>query len=65
MKPSSRIRAYAVKIASSHPEIAFDLVDLSFKVAQDEGKEEDKDDDKEEGKGKPFPGAAKPFEKKE
>jgi hypothetical protein len=63
MKPSAHIRAYAAKIASTHPEIAFDLANLSAKVAQDE-KEEKKDDEKKD-EGKPFPGAAKPFEKKE
>jgi hypothetical protein len=66
MKPSAEIRAYAARIASTHPEIAFDLTNLSTKVAEEEKKkEEDKPKDKEEDKGKPFPGAAAPFGKKE
>ncbi len=120
MKPSAHIRAYAVRIATTHPDIAFDLTELSHKVAQEEkgqdpeaeGQQkqakdaEDKDDPKDDpkvgqdkpkqGQGqpeqqkkeakdaedkedpkmgqdgdkegqddKPFPGAAKPFEKKE
>ena len=81
MKPSALIRAYASKIASTNPEIAFDLANLSIKVAEEEKESEqdkpeaqqkqaeqqekkDKDEDKKE-EGKPFPGAAKPFEKKE
>ena len=51
----------AAKIATSNPEIAFDLADLSVKIAQEEEKKEEKKDDKDEGK--PFPGAAKPFGK--
>ena len=67
MKPSAEIRAYAAKIASTNPEVAFDLANLSAKVAaQEEAKKDDDKEEKEEDKkdgDKPFPGAAKPFGK--
>lgn len=64
MKPSAQVRAFAAKIAATHPEIAFDLASLSAKIANDEQQDDDKKDDKKE-EGKAFPGAAPPFGKKE
>lgn len=61
---SAQIRSFAARVAANHPELAYDLMDLASKVAQDEDKPKDKkEDDKEDGK--PFPGAAKPFGEKD
>jgi hypothetical protein len=40
MKPSAIIRQFASKYASSNPVVAYDLVDLSMKVAEQEQQEE-------------------------
>jgi len=39
MRASTRIRQYASKFATTQPEVAFDLLDLAGKVAEDEQKE--------------------------
>jgi hypothetical protein len=36
MRASARIRQYATKFATNNPEVAFDLLDLASKVAEDE-----------------------------
>ena len=41
MLASARIRQYASKFASTQPEVAFDLLDLASKVAEDEQGQKD------------------------
>lgn len=45
MRASARIRQYASKFASENPEVAFDLLDLATKVAEDEQKDEKTQDE--------------------
>ena len=50
MRASTRIRQYASKFANTQPEVAFDLLDLASKVAEDE--QAPKDEQAQEGQQK-------------
>lgn len=56
MRASARIRQYASKFATTQPEVAFDLLDLASKVAEDEkadqgGQQEQAKQAQQEGQG--------------
>jgi len=52
MRASTRIRQYATKFANTQPEVAFDLLDLASKVAEDEQAQAPKDEQAQDGQQK-------------
>ena len=64
MRASAQIRQYASKFANTNPEVAFDLLDLSAKIAQEEQEQSQQEGQQKQG-GELPPGLKEHMEKKE